>query len=115
MAQLGSCGRQQQDCCVNDAVCFNIEIETGGEEQLVWTNNGAFTINGTIVIENDGIEEGPSASLVVNGVATGVVVAPGESEAVTLDNLNSISVAPEGGGEGLTSDVKVAFSINYRF
>lgn len=114
MAQLGKCSSVQPGI-VNDAVCFTIDLEdTGGAGITVWEEiDTNFLINGTIMIENNGIAGSPSAALSVNGTAVGgFVVQPGEARAVTLDGLESIEVIGDGTGTAL---VKISFSVNYRF
>ncbi|MDO6448969.1 S-Ena type endospore appendage [Oceanobacillus profundus] len=115
MAKLGNC--RAQTCCVNDSVCCNVQLTTEGAAQLIYTDTTTFIINGTIVVENNGPTNGPSATLIVNGVATAVVVAPGECESVTVNNINTISVqaTPGTGTTGIISPVTVSFSLNYKF
>ncbi|ELK48221.1 DUF3992 domain-containing protein [Halobacillus sp. ACCC02827] len=115
MALLGGCSDMSVSS-VNDAVCFTITLEdtTAGTPVEVWEDSTGFAINGTIMIENNGITEtSPTASLLVNDTeVTGFTVAPGESRAITLDNLNSIGISGAGTG---SSAVKVSFSLNYKF
>ncbi|MCF2132237.1 DUF3992 domain-containing protein [Strepomyces sp. STD 3.1] len=101
---------------MNDSLCFTIDLgDTGGTPLPIWDDATNFVINGTIMVENNGIEDvGPTAALTVNGAAVGgFVVAPGEARSITLDNLNSIGITGAGGTG--TSSVKVSFSLNYQF
>ena len=114
MAQLGSCCSDQLGV-VNDAVCFTILLDdTGGVALPIWDDATSFIINGTIMVENDGIiGASPTASLVVNGVAVGgFVVGPGEARSITMNDINSIGIIGAGTG---TARVKVSFSLNYKF
>ncbi|CDQ20264.1 DUF3992 domain-containing protein [Halobacillus karajensis] len=114
MAQLGSCISNSY-CCVNDAVCCTISLEDTGEIPVtVWEDVTDFVINGTIMIENNGITDtSPTAALYVNGEAIGdFVLAPGECRSITLNDINSIGIVGAGTG---SSNVKVSFSINYKF
>lgn len=114
MAQLGSCCSDQLGV-VNDAVCFNIVLDdTGGDPVPIWDDATTFIINGTIMVENNGIiGASPTAALTVNGVAVaGFVVAPGEARSITMSDINSIGIVGAGIG---TARVKVSFSLNYKF
>lgn len=114
MAQLGSCCNDQQGL-VNDAVCFTIDLEdTDGDELPIWEDDTTFIINGTIMVENDGIVgASPTAALSVNGApVAGFVVAAGEARAITINDLNSIGIVGAGTG---TANVKISFSVNYKF
>ena len=114
MAQLGSCCSDQLGA-VNDAVCVNIVLEdTGGEALSIWDDATTFVINGTIMVENDGIiGASPTAALSVNGVPVGgFVVGPGEARSITINGINSIGIVGAGIG---TARVKVSFSLNYKF
>lgn len=116
LAQLGSCC-DDSTVSVNDAVCMFIDLEdtSGGDPITIWENDvDGFVINGTIMVENKGlVATAPVASLLVNGVAvTGFDVAPGEARAITMEDIDSISI--NGAGVG-TSKVKVSFSINYTY
>ncbi|MBG9512299.1 hypothetical protein ABE47_08955 [Bacillus thuringiensis] len=114
MAQLGNCSNFQQQA-VNDAVCCTIVLsDTGGTPVPIWNDDTNRIINGTILVQNDGIiGVGATASLTVNGTAVGgFTVGPGESRSITMSDINSIGII----GAGTTSSpVKVSFSINYTF
>ncbi len=64
--------------------------------------------------QNDGIiGGGATASLTVNGtVVGGFIVGPGESRSITMSDINSIGIIGAGTN---SSNVKVSFSINYKF
>jgi hypothetical protein len=119
LAQLGNCC--EQTCCVNDSVCCNVQLTatdvTPPPIDVIWTDATSFIINGTVVIENKGPAGGPSAELLVNGgtLSPPLIVAPGECMSRTFQDLNSIALAPSGGTLGTTSDVKISFSLNYKF
>ncbi|MEK4827331.1 S-Ena type endospore appendage [Niallia sp. FSL W8-0951] len=115
MAILGGCSNEQTGF-VNDAVCFTIDLgDTGAVATPVWEDGTSFVINGTIMVENNGIVGvGPTASLTVNGTAVaGFTVAPGESRSVTLNGINSIGIVGAGGTG--TANVTVSFSLNYQY
>ncbi|AOM14271.1 hypothetical protein BTI247_59400 (plasmid) [Bacillus thuringiensis Bt18247] len=82
----------------------------------MWNNNTNRVINGTIVIQNDGligIGATATAILTINGtIMCGFVVEPGESQSITMNNINSIGIIGAGNNP---SNVKVSFSINYKF
>lgn len=114
MAQLGSCCSDQLGV-VNDAVCINIVLDdTGGTPLPIWDDATSFIINGTIMVENNGIiGASPTAALTVNGTAVGgFVIGPGEARSITMNDLNSIGIVGAGTG---TARVKVSFSLNYKF
>lgn len=114
MAQLGLCNNDSL-CCINDAVCCTVSLEDTATTPIsVWENASTFIINGTIVIENNGLVVGsPTAELYVNGAAvSGFVVDPGECRSITLEGVNSIGIVGSGTG---SSNVKISFSINYKF
>lgn len=114
MAQLGSCCSDQQGT-VNDAVCFTIQLgDTGGVATPIWDDATTFVINGTIMVENNGIVGvSPTAALTVNETpVVDFVVAPGEARSITMNDINSIGIV--GAGTGTTS-VKVSFSLNYKY
>ncbi len=55
MAILGGCSNEQTGF-VNDAVCFTIDLgDTGAVATPVWEDATSFVINGTIMVENNGI------------------------------------------------------------
>ncbi|MBG9516629.1 hypothetical protein ABE47_32380 [Bacillus thuringiensis] len=115
MAQLGNCSSSQQSA-VNDAVCSNIVLsDTGGNPIRIWDDATNRVINGTIVVQNDGIVGvGATAALTVNGTAIGgFVIGPGESRSITMNDINSIDIVGAGGTS--PSNVKISFSINYKF
>lgn len=66
------------------------------------------------MVENNGSPGSPSAGLIVNEApVTGFIVAPGDCRSITLNDLNSIGiVGADGPG---TANVKVSFSLNYKF
>lgn len=112
MAKLGCC---EGSGSVNDAVCSSISIVSEEDPISIWTNETSFMINGTILVENKGLTGAPTAELLINGSTTSSLdVEPGESKAITLDNLMSIGVQGSTGGTG-TSPVKVSYSLNYTF
>lgn len=115
MAQLGQCSNDQL-VGVNDAVCFTIDLgDTAGVAEPIWDDATDFVINGTIMVENNGIVGiAPTAALDINGTPVGgFVVAPGEARAITQDNIGSIGLIGAGGTG--TASVKVSFSINYKY
>ncbi|MBY0214918.1 MULTISPECIES: DUF3992 domain-containing protein [Priestia] len=118
MAQLGSCCSDSLGV-VNDAVCFTVDLaDTGGTEIVLWNDSTTFIINGTVMVENNGVTGvGPTASLTVNGVAVaGFVVEPGSARAITVNDINTIGIIGTGGAPlGSTSNVKISFSLNYKF
>ncbi|MED4045149.1 MULTISPECIES: DUF3992 domain-containing protein [Priestia] len=118
MADLGSCCSDNLGV-VNDAVCFTINLgDTDGSPVSIWSDGTTFVVNGTIMVENNGIANvGSTAALFVNGSAIeGFVVAPGEARAITLNDINTIGIVGAGGTPvGSTSKVKISFSINYKF
>jgi Protein of unknown function (DUF3992) len=109
MAKLGNCC--EQTCCVNDAVCCSFDVVTGNA-QLIWQDATNFVINGTILLENMGAPGTATATVSVDGV-TVLTAAPGECDSITVQDMNSISVAASGGTG--TASVKVSFSLNYKF
>lgn len=114
MAQLGSCSSDQLGA-VNDAVCFNLVLEdTGGDPLTIWDDATSFIINGTIMLENNGIiGASPTAALTVNGAPVGgFVIGPGEARSITMNDIGSIGIIGAGTG---TARVKVSFSLNYKF
>lgn len=113
MAQLGNCGGNSL-VAVNDAVCVTVQL-SDGDTLTIWDDATSYVINGTIMVENNGIPSvAPTASLSVNGTAVGgFTVAPGEARAITMDDINSIEV--EGTGDTGPANVKVSFSLNYKF
>lgn len=116
MAQIGSCNGEQL-VGVNDSVCLTLELDDAVAPTVVWTDVTPYIINGTIMIENNGIAGvGQDAALSVNGAAIAdFVVVPGEARSITLDNINSISLLGSGGEVGAISSINVAFSLNYKF
>ena len=114
MAQLGSCCSDDLGV-VNDSVCFNIAlVDTDGDPLAIWNDATSYIINGTIMVENNGIiGASPTAELTVNGAPVGgFVIGPGEARSITMDNINSIGIV----GAGIrNSKVKVSFSLNYKF
>ncbi|MFJ5623043.1 DUF3992 domain-containing protein [Peribacillus loiseleuriae] len=114
MAQIGNCCSEQL-VGVNDALCFTVDLaDTATDTIDLWNNNTTFVINGTIMVENNGINGvTTTATLMVNGTAvTGFTVGPGEAMSVTMNNINSIGLVGAGTG---TASVKVSFSLNYKF
>lgn len=114
MAQLGSCSNDQL-VGVNDAVCFTVVLDDTGATPLpLWSDTTTYIINGTIMVENNGIVgASPTAALTVNGTAVdGFVVGPGEARSITINDINSIGLTGTGTG---TANVKVSFSLNYKF
>lgn len=113
MAKLGNC--HSDPCCVNDAVCSTVRIVNQSLVR-VWTNESPFNINGTIVVENplqDGNTTQQTVRLIITGSSgTNVNVAPGQTVALTVSGLRLIEIQGQGNG---TTDVKVSFSINYKF
>ena len=116
MAQIGSCNGEQL-VGVNDSVCLTLELDDAVAPTVVWTDITPYIINGTIMVENNGIVGvGQSAALSVNGTAVpDFVVVPGEARSVTLNDINTISLLGSGGDAGAFSSVNVAFSLNYKF
>ncbi|WP_102693317.1 S-Ena type endospore appendage [Rummeliibacillus pycnus] len=113
MAKLGNC--HMEPCCVNDAVCSTVHV-VNQSLVTVWTNESPFNINGTIVVENplqDGNATQQTVRLIITGSSgTDVNIAPGQTVALTVRGLHIIQV------QGLTTgttDVKVSFSLNYKF
>ncbi|SEO49035.1 Protein of unknown function [Amphibacillus marinus] len=115
MAQLGSCCGDEL-VGVNDAVCFTVDLEATGEgaDLILWEDETSFIINGSIMVENNGIiGASPTAALTVNGAAIpGFTVAPGEARSITLNDIETIGLTGTGTGTG---SVKVSFSINYKY
>ncbi|MGG0486870.1 S-Ena type endospore appendage [Priestia aryabhattai] len=115
MAQLGGCSSEGDFGSVNDAVCTTVELsDTGVAPITIWADTTSYIINGTILIENNGIiGASPTASLLVNGTPVAdFTVAAGEARSLTVDNINLIQLAGVGAG---TARVKVSFSLNYQF
>ena len=72
-------------------------------------------INGTILVENNGLTNAWDAGIIINGVVAPVITAaPGESHSITVNNLTSIEVQGSGTGT-VNTPVKVSFSLNYNF
>ena len=118
MAKLGNCC--EETCCVNDAVCCDVVLTQGSTvTQPIWTDNTNYVINGTVVVENNGPTNGPSADIIINGttVTPPSPIAPGQCRSFTVNDLNSVALlATAGSGTaGTTSSVKVSFSLNYKF
>lgn len=117
MAQLGGCGTgssiTNQNCCVNDGLCCTVTVQSDDPQTAIWTNSTNFTINGTVLVENNGQEGSPSVNVFVDGTTPGPI-APGECRALTVEDLNSIQIAPVAGGTGST-EVVVSWSLNYCF
>ncbi|KGR76276.1 DUF3992 domain-containing protein [Ureibacillus sinduriensis] len=114
MAQLGGCNGEQL-VGVNDAICFTVLLDDTGATPLpIWSDATTYIINGTIMVENNGVVgASPTAALTVNGTAVdGFVVAPGEARSITMNDINSIALTGTGAG---TANVKVSFSLNYKF
>ncbi len=118
MAQIGNCCNDQL-VGVNDALCFTIVLDdTNGTAIDLWNDATTFVINGTIMVENNGtIGVAPTASLTVNGTPVGgFIVGPGEARSITMNDINSIGIVGAGGTPvGSTANVKVSFSLNYKF
>lgn len=118
MAQIGN-GCTDQLVGVNDSLCFTIDLgDTAGATLAIWEDTTTYVINGTILVENNGIEDvGPTAALAVNGTAVAdFTVAPGEARSITVNNLNSLGIIGTGGTPvGTTGSVKVSFSLNYKY
>lgn len=114
MAQIGNCNNTVSPAVVNDAVCTTISLsDTGGTPTIIYENSSTFLVNGTILIENNGVGASPTAALLIDGVQIpGFVVAPGSSRAYTAPTINTISLIGAGAG---TTSIKIAFSLNYRF
>lgn len=112
MAQLGSCSGSGS---VNDAVCTNLTVVDDATAIPVWDNTTNFMVNGTILLENNGLTDSWDAELIVNGDTTPVLtVLAGESSSITVNNLMSIDVLGAGTGT-VDTPVKVSFSLNYTF
>lgn len=112
MANLGCCSSSGS---VNDAVCTTVAVADDTTLITVWENTTNYMINGTILVENNGITNAWDAGLVINGVTpAALTVAPGESSSITVNNLTSIEVQGSGTGTASTP-VKVSFSLNYNF
>ncbi len=113
MANLGCSGGSSS---VNDAVCTTITVTDATTAIPIWENTTNFLINGTILVENNGVLNAWDAALVINGadVADAIVVAPGESNSITMNNLTSIEVVGAGTGTAATP-IKISFSLNYNF
>lgn len=113
MANLGCSGGSSS---VNDAVCTTVTITDATTAIPIWVNTTNFLINGTILIENNGVLNAWDAALVINGedVEDAIVVAPGESNSITMNNLTSIEVVGAGAGTAPTP-IKISFSLNYNF
>lgn len=115
MAQIGNCSSDQFGI-VNDAVCCTVELDgTAVAGDTIWTNDTIFVMNGTIMVENNGIVGvSPSVTLSVNGTAVpDFTVAPGECRSITINGLTTITVTGTGGTG--TTVAKVSFSLNYKF
>lgn len=112
MAQLGRCEGQ---VAVNDAVCFTVSLDAAVTDAIdLWTNETNYRINGTILVENNAAVGGPAAALTVNeGATPQLTVAAGTAETVTIDDVTALSLAASGGAG--TANVKVSFSLNYKF
>lgn len=69
MAILGGCSNEQAGF-VNDAVCFTLDLAAAADAVVVWTDGTPYVINGTIMVENNGIVAvAPTVALEVNGTA----------------------------------------------
>nr|MDF9458993.1 DUF3992 domain-containing protein [Bacillus pumilus] len=114
MAILGGCSNEQTGF-VNDAVCFTVDLAARADPVVVWTDGTPFVINGTIMVENNGIVAvAPTVTLEVNGAAVpDFTVPPGESRSITLSDLNSIGIVATGGTS--TGSIVVSFSLNYQY
>ncbi|KEP25314.1 DUF3992 domain-containing protein [Bacillus zhangzhouensis] len=114
MAILGGCNNEQTGF-VNDAVCFTVDLAAAADAVVVWTDGTPFVINGTIMVENNGIVAvAPTVTLEVNGVAVpDFTVPPGESRSITLNDINSIGIVGTGGTS--TGNIVVSFSLNYQY
>ncbi|WP_353855649.1 S-Ena type endospore appendage [Bacillus sp. Bos-x628] len=115
MAILGGCSNEQTGF-VNDAVCFTLELAaTAPDAVVVWTDGTPFVINGTIMVENNGVVAvAPTVTLEVNGAAVpDFTVPPGESRSITLNDINSIGIVGTGGTS--TGNIVVSFSLNYQY
>lgn len=115
MAQLGKCktgnGVLTQNCCVNDGVCCTVIVQQGDTREI-WINTTNFTINGTVLVENKGLEGAPPVNVQVNGTDPGQIL-PGECLAVTYEDMDSI-ILITGVGTG-TAEIVVSWSLNYCF
>jgi hypothetical protein len=112
LAKLGCCSSSGS---VNDAVCTTVGVEDATTLIPVWENTTNFMINGTILVENNGLTNAWDAGIIINGaVAPAITAAPGESHSITVNNLTSIEVQGSGTGSVFTP-VKVSFSLNYNF
>ncbi|MCU9595528.1 DUF3992 domain-containing protein [Caldibacillus thermolactis] len=81
----------------------------------IWEDTTSYIINGTRMVENTGIAGvAPTASLTVNETpVAGFVVAPGEARSITMDDINSIALTGTGGTA--SANIKISFSLNYKF
>lgn len=113
MAQLGCCSSSGS---VNDAVCATVAVADATTLIPIWENTTNFMINGTVLVENNGVTNAWDAGIIINGVVAtpAITAAPGESHSITVNNLTSIEVQGSGTGTANTP-VKVSFSLNYNF
>lgn len=86
MAQLGTCEGQ---VAVNDAVCVTVSLDAADTGPIdLWTNETSYRINGTILVENNGAEGGPTATITVAGGTDPLLtVETGTAEMATVDIL----------------------------
>ena len=115
MAQLGCCSSSGS---ANDAVCTTVSVVDDETPISIWTNTTNFIMNGTVLVENQGVIDAWTVDIFINGSATpatpALTILPGESKSISVNNLMSIEVQGETGGTTATP-VKVSFSLNYSF
>lgn len=115
MAKLGCCSSTGS---ANDAVCTTVTVLDDTTPISIWTNTTNFIMNGTVLIENQGLTDAWTVDLFINGstdpATPALTILPGESQSISVNNLLSIEVQGVAGGTTATP-VKVSFSINYNF
>ncbi|MFC0522046.1 S-Ena type endospore appendage [Pontibacillus salicampi] len=109
MSQIGGC--RNGSCCASDAMCCTAVVEDQ-ETTFIWRDDTNFIINGTVRVENFGIEGAPSVNVFVNG-GLKLTVAPEACQGITLNDMNLIELVGVGGTG--SSTVEVSLSINYSY
>ncbi|WP_404349640.1 DUF3992 domain-containing protein [Sutcliffiella horikoshii] len=124
------CGTSSSDN-VNDSVCMDLSrsrtiavadptpITDLSVFSTIYTDTTNFAINGTILVVNGSTSTGSVVVMVNENTATQYTVAPGESEARTFGNINSIQVAvtsfPLNQTGTYSAAFQISFTLNYKF